>query len=688
MTEVSSSASPESSVPANIFRDSEHVHEALPAGPQFGDDVWDFGELARMNQRSKKFGIGTIPGSYGVTARHLLMVKGRPTHPKVMECGIVVSARPAPYVDLIDTGYILRTLATWGVARNLGSFSAWRQDHLDALLEDLHAGNHRPDGEVLSATTIRGFVTVIKTLHLQAAVIPGSLSFEPWPNRSAARVAGEVRRNENVTLPLPWDTWRPLIAAAATFVDRFSVDIIAADRALRAAPTSPQLNRGLTGETAVQALRDFFAAGGHVPLHTGFGKSGASARGTVNLAMTQRLAGVSGNIFKPAHRAYMPEARTVIDQAAARGQGVHGGLFLPQVTVDSAIGTPKTWIDEIGMGEAEFLPNLLRAAAYIFIASMSGMRDSEIQELRSNCLGTENGLTVFYSTQFKGCESDGEDRYWWVPDILVRAIEVLTELSLNDELFARAPRAGARENPGPFLPPVFIDRLIEFVNADPAIRAGRGDGLALERIAVPKKQSVHATSLRRSYSVFAATHPEAVIGLGINLGHSALRQTTAYGSDGTQTAVKRLNKDREFVAREQVQRLIESGGPIEGRAAEDLRAIRAQIIVDPVRAEKIMDQVAEHYHAGLTNDCFYRAGQAACGPDGPHLASQFCATTRCANALVHSSHLPLLQAQILRLDKILNRPRVHPALEISIREQRVHLSAVIANISNDSEGVA
>ena len=676
---------PQSSAPAAIFLDTELVYDTLPAGPKFGDAVWDFRGLSRMNQRIKTFPIGTIPGLYGVAARHLLMVKSRPTHPEVIRRGIVVNATPAPYTALTETGQILKTLATWGTERSRTGFASWTQKDLDMLLADLRRGGHRPGGEALSPTAIRRYVTVIKELHLRGAIVPGSLTFQPWPNRSGSKVAGGVKKNENETPPLPWDTWRPLIAAAVAFVDKFSADIIAADRALRSAPTNAQLTRGLTGEIAIQSLRDYFDNGGHVPLHTGFGKAGGMVRGTVNFSLTQRLTGTNAIVYKQTHRAYLPEVRTVVGQAFDSGKGVYGGLVLPEVTVTSATGATSTWIAEIGLGEAEFLPNLLRAAAYIFIASMTGMRDSEIQELRTGCLGTLDDSTVLYSTQYKGQDKiEGKDRPWWCPDIVARAVEVLTELALNDELFARAPRAGAREKPGAFVAPQFIDRLINFVNAAPADRPGRGEGLALERIEIPKKQSVNATSLRRSYSVFSATHPEALIGLGMQLGHAALRETGRYGSDLREIAVKRLNSDRKLVVREQVQRLIEPGLPIGGRAAKDLRAVRAQIIVDPARAEKIFDQVAENYHLGLTNDCFYRAGQAGCGTDGPHLASQFCTTTRCANAIVHRSHLPLLEDQIARLDKILERPRIHPALEKPMRDQRVHLVAVVASIRDDS----
>ena len=54
------------------------------------------------------------------------------------------------------------------------------------------------------------------------------LPFMPWGARNAAEVAGQTKTRENLTAPLAWETWAPLVAAAWAVVDRFSVDIIAA----------------------------------------------------------------------------------------------------------------------------------------------------------------------------------------------------------------------------------------------------------------------------------------------------------------------------------------------------------------------------------------------------------------------------------------------------------------------------
>ncbi len=506
--------------------------------------------------------------------------------------------------------------------------------------------------------------------------------------RSAARVAGEVAAFENRTPPLPWDTWRPLIAASAVFIDRFSTDILAADRALRAAQTSNQLNRGATGSDAIECLEKFLDDGGVIPLHTGFGKAGGRSRGHANFALVQRLAGVSGITFKRTHHAYQPRVYEIIDDAVTEGKVAYGGLVTPSVEITDGSGESTTWITEIGMGEAEYLPSLLRAASYILIASLTGMRDSEIQELRVGSVEMQDGLTVLRAKQFKGRSPEGIERVWWAPEVLTKVVDTLTELSTHEWLFARVPRSGEKRRPGPYDPHRDIARLIDFVNAAPDSRVGRGNGLALEKIALSPSDAINATSLRRSYSVYAATHPGAIIGIGMQLGHSALRQTTVYGSDGNEHAVSLLNDERIKVVREEVDRIVGDARPLAGSGGDDLDKIRAQVILDPDRAERLLDQVADRYHLGLVNDCLYTPGTAACGTDGPHLAGHFCAANRCPNAVFHETHRPLITLHIERLDHQLDRPGGHPDFASSIREQRAGWAAVLSSLTDDSEGSA
>ena len=665
----------------DIFQPWDYVHDLLPVGSEFGDPIWDYSSLARQSEAERRIDVSSIGGGYGDTARHLLMLRGRPSHARVLEAGVVLRAKPAPLTNLTNQFSRLRVLAAWGQARRLASFAEWSQREVDLFVSDMHFGKHRPNGEAVGPSGMRGYITTMKDLHNFAAVLPDTLAFAPWPHRSAAKIAGEVPKIENTIAPLRWETWAPLVTASWILVDRFSPDIIAIQIALRSALTSAQLSRGRTADEGVQLLEAYFLAGGRVPLHTGFGKSGSMPRGTANLAMLSRITGVSGSVFKPAHRTFRIKARQLVDDALTNSQVVFGGLIEPSVKVAGEGGKLEPWIGEVGMGEAEFLPSVLRGACYVIIACLSGMRDSEIQDLKRDASGNRGELGVLSSRQYKGNEEFfGVERDWWVPEQVVKCIDVLGQLSHDEYLFARPNRAADNTTPTAYVPHRDIKRLIDFVNAEPQERVGRGQVLGLEPIAQSRGQSINATSLRRTFAVYAATYPGAELGLGIQLGQSALRMTSSYMSDGQQQAVRMLNESREELIRNQVDRLVSSNVPLAGEGSLPLRSVRVQIVTDPARAAQLRDQLVGNYHLGITNDCMYRSALAACGDDGPHLASHFCAGTNCPNAVVHAGHAAALREHVARLDNALDATALHPAFEASIRADRVEVVTMLETI--------
>ncbi len=661
------------------FHFQDHIHDLLPQGSRFGDDFWDYTPIAFPSDTTRRLHFGRVPDGYQETVRTFLALRGRPTHPGVVERGVVLPGRPAPVSALSGLFTQLRTLALWGNASGLHSFRGWTQADADRFVTNAQEGKHRPEGRALVPDTLRGYTVLIKRLEEFSSVLPDGLQFVPWPMRTGARVAGHVRGIENVTPPLPWESWAPLIAGSWKVIESCSDVILRAHLALHDAPLHNALSRGYTGRPAVAALDDYFDKGGYVPLHTGFGKSGGAPRGTPNISMLARITGVSTNSFKPSHHAYNPGAAGLVEQMVRSGAVRFGGLIVPHD------GSAGGWIDEVGIGEAEYLPSVLRGACYTIISGLSGMRDSEIQALESDCIAQQDGLSVLRSVQIKGNSTvGGVKRGWWVPPAVEQTIRVLERLATHPRLFSRGGRDGSRGEKGAYDPTKDLRRLIEFVNAEPNQRPGKGMGLGLQPIALDPKSSVHATSLRRSFSVFAATKPGLELGLGIQLGHMALRQTTGYISDSKESAVSILSQDRAAVVRDEVHRLVVSAGGVAGEGGAQISAIRANVVKDPTRAAALAASAAENYHLGIVNDCWYRKHAAACGDDGPQLASHFCANIRCSNAVVHDAHVPALRNQIDRIDRSLEVTGIHPEFEASHRQERAELVTVLEIINEES----
>jgi hypothetical protein len=249
---------------------------------------------------------------------------------------------------------------------------------------------------------------------------------------------------------------------------------------------------------------------------------------------------------------------------------------------------------------------------------------------------------------------------------------VLSNLARHDtHLFAR--RSG---NAGSYLPSRDIARLIAFVNDDPAQRPGRGRGLGLEHIAIPRGQAINATSLRRAFSVFATTRPGAELGLGIQLGHSAWRITTGYMSDGQQRAVRLMDDERKRVLHNDTAALLRDDGPVAGPAAHHVTGFRAQIITNPDRADRLTATLAERLHLGLTNDCMWNPATSSCGGDRPKLGDHVCVGIDCTNALLRPAHISVIAGAIDRIDSFLDQQRGHPSLIEQMRRDRANLARI------------
>ncbi|MDV3126663.1 hypothetical protein M1247_17210 [Mycobacterium sp. 21AC1] len=666
-------ASPRSSAASwsNPFTAAMRVWPHLARGPQYGDDPWDLALVAnRVNMGERYIHFANAPDVHRMTVKNILMTVAAPGREVVVEAGVVRRGEGTPPAGLYDCFRKLAVIAKWSEDNGIARFADWTQSDADRFLDDLRTGQHRAGGVGLGATSIRGYVTTLRLLRECQAVLPDALSFFPWAGRSAASISGEVTHTENTTPPLPWKTWAPLITASWAIVDRFSDDIIAAAEIRAALPKEP---RGPAGANAYNALLDWTEQRGLLPLHTGFGRT-KHQRGEPNTTLLEKLLGINANVLNRASHQYMPDAMALITTAAADPQrSTYGGLHIPTAPVSHPDGTSCTWVEELGLGETEHLESVLRAACYVLIASLTGMRDSEIQELTRDSHTTKDGLAALKSIQHKGNDNpDGERRTWWAPRPVIRTIEVLGNLARHDtHLFARSSR-----NVGSYAPNRDIARLIAFVNDDPAGRPGRGRGLGLEHIATPKGQAINATSLRRAFSVFATIRPGAELGLGIQLGHSAWRMTTGYMSDGQQQAVRLMDDERKRVLHSDAAVLLQDDSPVAGPAAHHVTGFRAQIITNPNRTDRLTATLAERLHLGLTNDCMWNPATSSCGGDRPKLGDHVCVGVDCTNALLRPAHIGVIASAIDRIDTYLDQQRGHPALIEQMRRDRANLARI------------
>lgn len=657
---------------------SEHVCAGLDAGPRYGEDIWDFQPVIhRESMTERRIDLGSVSDSYRDSVRNVLAVLANPMHPAVVAAHVVHSADPTPPSGIISAFYRLRAIAKWGGAQGLANFPDWTQLDANNFLETLRQGQHEATSAPLSSTTIRTLVDQLKTVRRFSPVLPGGgLSFQPWGPMTAGSVAQTPKYSENLTSPLPWETWGPLVAGAWAVVDKFSSDILTASDAMKLLPT---VVRGPAGSNAWRIVRQWADDGGILPLHTGFGRATA-LRGQPNIRLLLRKLEINGSIFREAGAGFRPEAKQLCDDMAMDPtRSALGGLVHPTVTIRHSDGTTTPWITEIGLGEAEYLVSVLRAACYVMLAALTGMRDSEIQSLKRDTATTLDGLPAVAGREYKSVpEAEGRPRGWWAPDPIFRTIEVISALSPHPVyLFTRTAN-----NVGAYDPNRDIPRLLEFINGDPEVRVGRGRGLGLAPAHVDLARSTSATTLRRSFSTYAVAKPAAELGLGIQLGHLSVRTSTGYLSDGAQQITAMMDTDRRSMLRDYSNAIVLGSEAVAGPGGRKVQEMRAQLITDPRRAEQLTDRLAERLHLGVTNDCMYNESTAACGPNGPSLGDHICAGSDCANSLYTTKHRTTLELHIERIDNFLDGGKGHQQLFDRLRKDRARIVSLIREINS------
>ena len=637
--------------------------------------MWDLAAvLTRANQAKRQLNFTSIQDHWALAIQEILMVLTQPDHLSVVTQGVIRRDGSCPAGSIVAWFHRFKVIAAWATAHEIGGPEAWTATDLSAFKVALEQGTHREDGAPLSPGTVRHYIDAVKMLREFGPVLScGGLAFEPWPSRKPAQIAKEVRPVDNVTPPLPWDVWAATVKASWIIVDRFSSDILAAVCEIG---RLPERACGPTGADAERIFNEWALSGGRIPLHTGYGK-GTQQRGKPNYYLLARKLGISANTLAAANPYHNQRLKAQADAMATDpDRSEYGGIWTPTALIPPAGDTGSPWVGEIGYGETDFLISVLRAAAYLLLAALTGMRDSELQSITKDAVTTHDGLPALRGIQTKGEKGwTGKERPWWAPRPVLRVIDVLTALSPHDRVFGRSAQKYSvydchRD----------IARLIHFVDAEPGTRICRGNGLGLDRIK-PGSYPLNQSTMRRSFAVYASRYPAAELGLGIQLGHAALRMTAGYSNDSQQQVARLFDTERRRMAREQVAGLITREIPAVGGGAKSLTQFHAQIIADPARADRIADAIAVRYHLGIFNDCMWQSARAACGSDRPKLAEGLCVGLGCSNATFVPRHLPVIQQHVARIDDFLDAERGHPDIRASLRKERATYTAIIEELT-------
>jgi hypothetical protein len=664
------------------FAAEELVWLGEPMGPRFGEQLWDVSALVtRSNMAERSIWFGDLAAAWSLAIREACAYLAHPTHPALVEAGVIRRARTRSLSGIMGVAADLSTIARWATARGMPRPADLTQQDADDLLFAMGAGTHRPDGRPVKPSSKRNYIEALRLLDDLAPALTdgGGLTFLPWPGHTSSKVAGDVAPVENLTAPLPWEVWSTTVAAAWAFIDRFSDDVVRANEVARELPKDAS---GPAGQNAYRILEEYLEGGGKIPLHTGFARS-PMPRGEPNKSLLAIQLGISDTILKPSHHCYNRRLDELLDELAADpARACFGGVAEATTKVDLPDGSRAPWVSELGRREIEYLVSVLRAACYVLIAALTGMRDSELQALATASLTEADGLPALSGEQFKGEEGDhARERSWWAPAPVIKAVQVLTRITLNpNRLFARSEAEMSA-----YSPTRDVARLIEFINVDPAERHGRGVDLGLPKVPAGRHK-INQLTLRRSFAVYASTHPTAELGLGIQLGHCALRMTSGYFTDGQRVAVETFNDERRTVARDQVRRIVAGEDRAVGALRQEVdRQFNALVVSNPDQADRIIEQIGDRLHLGIMNDCAFNRLKAPreC-QTGPKLVNHRCIAHQCGNATWTTAHVPAIRAHVQRLDGFIDGDRIHPELRAEYAREQQHYVEVLHDLDDDN----
>jgi len=352
--------------------------------------------------------------------------------------------------------------------------------------------------------------------------------------------------------------------------------------------------------------------------------------------------------------------------AAINELGVEvGGMDTP-ISTNAETGRP--WRPRFDIKTLLHEERMLQAAAYVVCAYLTGMRDCEVQAMRSGCLSlarSEDGLIMRHrvrSDAYKGKQSAGEPAEWITIAPVAEAIQVLEHLS------ARATAARSANTLWPVL----------------VIKAGSKDHVSAEIVRQLNVYRDHLNALfgthdapvvppgpdglpwrittrqfRRTIAWHIANRPFGTIAGMIQYKHSSVAAFEGY--DGTsrsgfraeveaQRALGQLDDILSYFDEHRAGKPLH--GPAASRIAKTMDAAADELgplpamIADRARLRVLLASLARTLHVGILADCFFDPSTALClkntsAPDRSTPLVALCEPTRCPNACVTARHRPV-----------------------------------------------
>lgn len=520
------------------------------------------------------------------------------------------------------------------------------------------------------------------------------------------------KRPENETPRIPEGVIAPLIKWALFFIEHVAKDVtraaaedVARDRSLADwhARTAPREGTARVERRVAEDLDNRQRKGAALPQTITTRRNGQIECGGINLAAYARELGVPN---RHVHRM----GSEIAAEAKRRGIGLtpfHYGTSLSCVP-----GTSVAWATAFDRKTVSDGAKFVQTACYILVAYFSGMRDSEVQNLRTGCIEQVvdplTGQATRYlirGTASKGSAGQRTQHAWVTVETAGKAVEVLEALlpvfGAGPELFGKVSNLWEGKEPGikshlnKYLQR-FID-MCQGIAMRLAAEARTDDERRVARdLSFSEEWRLGSRQFRRTIAWYIANRPFGVVAGMIQYGH--LSHITFEGYAGTSHSGFRAEVEREqALARmgdiielyEDYKRGVRpSGGKAPTVLAEfefvdRILAQEGAEVVSEQRLRKMLANLAAHLYPGIYSHCFFNAETALClerseRKDQPVLAN--CDELVCANACRWKAHAPAISDAISEIRELKAKRGMSPTQRIILDEQMQRFQALLEPI--------
>lgn len=651
----------------------------LPAGSApvvFEDDRWDFTHVVglphQMSKAARRFDFTAVADpSWRVVAKEQIVAMFAPRHEAV---AFLPRAYRTPLHLATASGRLaeLTRLFTWLTAQGVTSLGDLDTDQCEAYLahrrylrdeHDVVVGERGPATRRAAAQAVVDLVNhreLFSTDRVRA-------DLRPWGGATSSAIAQMPSgRTQNKTPPVPDTVLQPMLAAASYLAEVLGPHAVELSAQIADADRKWSMKSGDHVQTArpptaelLQLLDRYERDGQPLPLladhhvrdRLAAGWSAHDPLTPIALGLLARQAGFTQ--FWPG---WIPLLREAIE-ATLRVVGTAKPFARNATGVCRPDGAGQlAWTLPLDRGQAVALVGIVRTAAITTLAAVSGMRASELMELRLGATlppehhGPDLVRYRLASRIIKGQVLGGVADEWVVIEPAYRAAELLHHLH-------EAPADGA-----PLLGRFAFDVRYKWFRAWVNGPAGQRLGLA----PIPAG-TVNLRALRRTLALELAYRPGGVLATKIHLKHVAVATTEGYASrpGGAQAELlaevnkheSARNLDLVWVELRNYQQGILPAGPGARELTEFFAHIDAKLPPTGADAAKVqrndrevlalMTKRAATLHLAAANYCWFTdPSRALCLKlaDTPHADNPLagmCDSGRCPQATHHPCHRPV-----------------------------------------------